>query len=110
MRSPAGRSQGITVREGRSCRLVARHSISTTVARRIPTGSSESIRSPLDRFQCPSDADAAGIATHERRPRRKETTMPATVPAIIELQTESAKEVVDITARVEALLGAGVSA
>jgi len=30
--------------------------------------------------------------------------MPATIPAIIELQTESAKEVVDITARVEALL------
>src|SRR5688572_8516873 len=30
--------------------------------------------------------------------------MPATIPAIIELQTRSAKEVVDITARVEALL------
>ena len=30
--------------------------------------------------------------------------MPATIPAIIELQTESAKEIVDITARVEALL------
>ena len=30
--------------------------------------------------------------------------MPATIPAIIELQTQSAKEVVDITARVEALL------
>ena len=30
--------------------------------------------------------------------------MPATIPAIIELETRSAKEVVDITARVEALL------
>jgi secondary thiamine-phosphate synthase enzyme len=30
--------------------------------------------------------------------------MPATIPAIIELQTQSAKEVVDITARVEAML------
>ena len=34
--------------------------------------------------------------------------MPTTMPATIELQTKSAKEVVDITERVEALLG-GVS-
>ena len=48
--------------------------------------------------------DAAGAPAGVLAASVKGEDMPATIPAIIELETRSAKEVVDITARVESLL------